>query len=137
MLTGTWTSTLSSRLLFEARLADHAEEYLETRPPAGSVYWKLIPITEQGGSIPGLIYHAPGVLGVGGTRFFDQNMPNMYNAVVSLSYVTGAHALKVGFDDLWGTRTLSQVDNDYSLSYRFNNGVPNQISERSTPVAAV
>jgi hypothetical protein len=133
MLTGTWTSTITSRLLFEARLADHSERYLETRPPAGSVYWKLIPITEQGGSIPGLIYHAPGVLGVGGTRFFDQDMPNMYNTVVSLSYVTGAHALKVGFDDLWGTRTLSQVDNDYSLSYRFNNGVPNQISERSTP----
>ena len=133
MLTGTWTATISNRVLFEARLADHAEEYLETRPAPGSIYWKLIPMTEQGGSIPGLIYRAPGVLGVGGTRFFDQSMPNMYNAVVSVSYVTGAHALKIGFDDLWGTRTLSQVDNDYSLSYRFNNGVPNQISQRSTP----
>jgi hypothetical protein len=129
----TWTSPLSNRLLLDVRGAHHAEQYLERRPPEGSIYWKLIPVTEQGGSIPGLIYRAPGVLGVGGTRFFDADMPNMFNVVASLSYVTGAHALKVGFDDLWGRRDLSQADNESSLSYRFNNGVPNLITQRATP----
>ena len=42
--------------------------------------------------------------------------------------MTGAHAFKIGFDDLWGRRDLSQVDNESSLSYRFNNGVPNLIT---------
>ena len=130
----TWSSPLTNRLLLDARIANHAEEYLERRPPEGSIYWQLIPVTEQGGLIPGLIYRAPGVLGVGGTRFFDADMPNMLNAVASLSYVTGAHALKIGFEDLWGRRDLSQVDNESSLSYRFNNGVPNLITQRATPV---
>ena len=52
----------------------------------------------------------------------------------SLSYVTGAHAFKVGFADTVGpAERRAARDNDSSLSYRFNNGVPNQITERATP----
>ena len=49
--------------------------------------------------------------------------------------MTGAHAFKVGFFDLWGKREVTILDNDSSLSYRFNNGVPNQITQRATPSA--
>src|SRR6185436_3352942 len=51
----------------------------------------------------------------------------------SVSYVTGAHVFKVGLNDGWGARDISYDDNIYSLSYRLNNGIPNQLSERATP----
>jgi hypothetical protein len=41
--------------------------------------------------------------------------------------------LKVGFSNLWGKRDTWTIDNDSSLSYRFLNGVPNQITQRATP----
>jgi len=131
--TVSWTSTLSNRLLFDARAALQSEIYQERRPPANDIVWTLIPVTEQGGLIPGLLYRAPGALGVGGTRFFRASMPKMYNVAASLSYATGSHSLKVGFTNLWGRRDLSQVDNVSSVSYRFRDGVPNLISQRATP----
>jgi len=133
--TTSWTSTVSNRLLLDARAAVQSEVYQERRPPSDSPVWSLIPVTEQGGIIPGLLYRAPGALGVGGTRFFRASMPNMANVATSLSYVTGSHALKVGFSNLWGRRDLSQLDNLSSVSYRFRDGVPNLISQRSTPSA--
>src|SRR6185503_19446623 len=51
----------------------------------------------------------------------------------SLSYVTGAHAFKVGVSDQYLLRSVDAFDNDYNMTYRFNNGVPNQITQRSTP----
>jgi len=133
IVTTGWTSTLSNQLLLDARAAVQSEVYQERRPPAGDVVWSLIPVTEQGGILPGLLYRAPGALGVGGTRFFRASMPNMFNVATSLSYATGSHSLKVGFSNLWGRRDLSQVDNVSSVSYRFRDGVPNLISQRATP----
>ena len=133
IVTSSWTSALSNRLLIDARAAVQSEIYQERRPPEGSVIWSLIPVTEQGGVIPGLLYRAPGVLGVGGTRFVRASMPNMLNMAASLSYVTGAHSLKVGIANLSGRRNLSQLDNVSSVSYRFRDGVPNLITQRATP----
>ena len=51
----------------------------------------------------------------------------------SAAYVTGAHSLKVGYQaayevtDSFGNFPL------HGLQYRFNNGVPNQITQRITP----
>ena len=39
----------------------------------------------------------------------------------------------MGFSDLWGAQNNGARDNTSSLSYRFNNGVPNLITERATP----
>jgi len=55
----------------------------------------------------------------------------------SLSYVTGAHALKVGFSNLHGSQLTDSRDVDSNTSYRFNNGVPNQIWERQTVFQAL
>jgi hypothetical protein len=52
---------------------------------------------------------------------------------VSLSYVTGAHAFKVGFNNLMGNNRNSNSTGDTATSYRFNNAVPNLITEYATP----
>jgi hypothetical protein len=55
----------------------------------------------------------------------------------SLAYVTGAHALKVGFADIVGIIRLEHHFNDFAMSYRFNNGVPNQLTQYYTPATNI
>ena len=90
----------------------------------------LIAVTEQGGLIPGLLYRGAGQTGLGP---FIQVQGWIASAQASLSYVTGAHALKVGFLDTFGTRRVDYTDIDSNTRYRFNNGVPNLITEVATP----
>jgi len=51
----------------------------------------------------------------------------------SVSYITGAHAFKVGVGDIFGHFNELDFDNN-PVSYRFNNGMPNQITMRAYPV---
>ena len=64
-------------------------------------------------------------------------MPKIWGATASLSYVTGAHAFKIGFSDTFARRDNSQYDNNAGLVYRFNNGVPNQLTERAMPIRRI
>ena len=57
---------------------------------------QLIPVTEQGGAIPGFSYRS--LSGI----YARQAAPAIMQAQTSVSYVTGAHAFKVGFDYLGG-----------------------------------
>jgi hypothetical protein len=127
-----WSSPVSDRLFVEARGAYHAETWRnigadELLPDNRS----LIPVLEQGGAYPGLMYRALNGLYTG------QSTPFMKVGHASLSYVTGAHTLKWGFDVLSGTDTNSNTSNDSGLQYRFNTGVPNQITEFAAPFDAV
>jgi hypothetical protein len=47
--------------------------------------------------------------------------------------VTGAHAFKVGFDYLGRTHHNPNTGVDAAVQYRFNNAVPNLITEFATP----
>jgi hypothetical protein len=125
MTTVTWSSPLSRRVLLEARFANHAEIY--DQPVPSDVFGSLIPVTEQS---TGLTYRG---ISIGPTPFVISDAPNINQAVINVSYVTGAHAFKMGFTDLWGQQHTGARDNSSSLSYRFNNGIPNLITERSTP----
>jgi hypothetical protein len=129
LISGSWSAPLTNRMLLDVRGANHAEEYFHEPPEPGSVYWKLIPVTEQ---TTNLLYRGTGLANA---SFLHSKMPNIYNVLGSLSYVTGTHAFKVGASQLGGTHERLNGDNDYSLSYRFNNGVPNQITQRATPTA--
>ena len=85
----------------------------------------LISVTEQGGAIPGLIYRSGGWL---------RNLTDTPRWRASLSYVTGAHNMKFGYEG----QHLSTNGGTYfhfpSMEYRFNNGVPNQLTMRVNPL---
>ena len=123
-----WSSPLSSRLLVDTRAAYHAEAWrnigADDLVPGNR---SLVPVVEQGGAYPGLMYR--GLSGV----YAEQSTPFIKIAQSSLSYVTGSHTFKVGFDLLSGTDTNRNTSNDSRLQYRFNDGVPNQITELATP----
>jgi hypothetical protein len=128
MGTASWSSPLNSRWLINAGASLRPETYRNIHPPAGDPYRQLIPVTEQS---TGLLYRGKGT-GIATQPFIDI-AGYMSSVMGSVSYITGAHALKVGFDDRWGMRKVWLKDNDYSLSYRFNTGIPNQITQRATP----
>ena len=87
----------------------------------------LIPVTEQctagcptNGNIQGLVYRAQNW----NTDFME---PIRWNA--SATYVTGAHNMKAGYIGAYYWDTSRPSTNNHNLAYRFNNGVPNQITE--------
>jgi outer membrane receptor protein involved in Fe transport len=88
----------------------------------------MIQVTEQGGSIPGLVYRS--------NPLYSDNRNTSNYVRAALSYVTGAHAFKVGFNDGWGVAGPNRMYSLQPVSYRFNNGVPNQISLFATPYAS-
>jgi hypothetical protein len=131
-----WTAPLTSRLLVDARFASHAEELHNAAWPEDPTdpYRSLIAVTEQGGSIPGLLYRGAGMQNGPVFIFAAMSAPNIWEARASISYVTGAHAIKIGFVNGWGVQELFERDIDSATQYRFNNGVPNQITMRASPV---
>jgi hypothetical protein len=132
-----WTSTVSSKLLLEASFADHAEILYNVIPPAGTIYrpegdiWsRMIPVLEQS---TGILYHGAGIAQGPAFLFSRQEGPNLYMAKASASYVTGSHSLKIGFNNLMGNNRNSNRTVESSTSYRFNNGIPNLITQYATP----
>ena len=127
--------------MFDARASDIIQGWKDRYPNGGTslafteplpdVFKSLIAVTEQGGLIPGLLYRGAGQTGLGP---FIHVQGHIASAQASLSYVTGAHALKVGFLDTFGTRRVDYENIDANVRYRFNNGVPNLITEVATPL---
>jgi hypothetical protein len=145
--TVSWTSPLSSRLLLDVRASDLVQGWRDRYPqqgftgplefgePLAEVYRSLISVTEQGGSIPGLLYRGAG--NASATQPFIKVKGWIANTQASLSYVTGAHAMKFGFIDTWGDRNVNYNDTIYNLRYRFRDGVPNQLTQQATPFGFV
>ncbi|MBI4265782.1 MAG: TonB-dependent receptor [Acidobacteria bacterium] len=127
-----WTSPATNRLLFEAVGMHLFERWGNMHPTQGTgsnddpaffdIAPLMVPVTEQS---TGLQYRMF-------TNYNNTLVPNFaYRA--AMAYVTGTHNIKVGFNRTHGF----QVTRNYSLSpvaYRFNNGVPNQISLRADPL---
>ena len=115
-----WTSPLTNRLLLEAAFL---QSYgVSVRSPVLGLNPQMITVVEQS---TGLRYRGPDP----GLRWQD-NESNHIRAAVS--YITGAHALKVGLTHNHGYffQTTYAVQ---PLSYRFNLGVPNQLTMAAVP----
>ncbi len=123
-----WTAPLTSRILLDARAYVRTERYDVIRPKDGSPELFMIPVREQSN---GLLYRGPGSWA--STQSFVNTVGAMKGWSLAMSYVTGSHELKGGGADAFGDRQTQLTDNAYNVTYRFNNGVPNQLSERATP----
>jgi hypothetical protein len=131
-----WTSTLSNKFLLEARLANRGEAF-GNRPDLGDTgfgtTWNtLIPVMEQSTT---LLYRGRGGDG-GPSGLLGFTSQSIWDVVGSISYVTGAHAFKFGFSDTWANVTGASTSNTSNLYYRFNNGIPNQLTMYGTPTTS-
>jgi hypothetical protein len=120
-----WTSPVSNRLLLEAagihRYDRWGFNHLHIRDVINP---QMISVVEQGGAIPGLTYRSA-------TQFSD-NFNRTDHWRFAMSYITGSHSLKVGYNDANGiNRSTAYVIQP--VAYQFRDGVPNLITERSLP----
>ena len=116
-----WTSPVTNRLLLEAGAANHFGRSVRLRSVDSSP--QMITVNEQS---TGLRYRAA------------DNFRNGPNHAIHLrfgaSYITGAHAYKAGFTHSHGYEARDTNDGDQPLTYRFNGGVPNLITQRALPL---
>jgi hypothetical protein len=81
----------------------------------------------------GLMYHGNGYCCSAFALYGSQFAPHIMQAMASMAYVTGAHAVKVGFMDDFGTSTSCQYDNTGSMMFRFAGGVTDSGGRSLTP----
>ena len=116
-----WTSPLTSRLLLEAGVANHFGRSIRLRAVDSSP--QMITVNEQS---TGLRYR--------GADNFRDGPNHAIHLRFGASYITGAHAYKAGITHSNGFEGRVTNDGDQPLTYRFNNGIPNLITERALPL---
>ncbi|HXH24875.1 MAG TPA: carboxypeptidase regulatory-like domain-containing protein, partial [Vicinamibacterales bacterium] len=129
-----WTAPLTNRLLLEAVGMHLYERWgnMHYRVKGGSLENAaqeaavplMIPVTEQS---TGLLYRSQ-------QTFNNTRVPN-YAYRAAMSYVTGTHAFRVGFNRTHGYLEM-RTYNFQPYAYRFNNGIPNQVTIFATPYTA-
>jgi hypothetical protein len=135
-----WTSTRSSRFLIEARMGTHQQNWNGREVPGFNR--DLIRVQEQcasgcpnNGGIAGLWYRAMRAplsgADIGAYWQADYMSPNTWNAAAT--YVTGSHNMKFGYQGAFHWDTRNPQTNNTNLVYRFNNGVPNQLTQTLFP----
>lgn len=117
----TWSSPLTNRVLLEAGTSIHQLQWSGKERPGYDR--NMIRVQEQSGFIPGLNYRG---------YTWASNYSGTYPIRASVSYVTGSHTAKIGV-----LRTLYTTDDrsadPQAISYRFNSGVPNQLTLSNAP----
>jgi hypothetical protein len=126
----TWTSPVTSRLLLEAGFGGtyYGWGNFENEPNPTR---DLIRVTEQcaagcaaNGNRPGVVYRS---------QDWGDNRTGSYIWKGSLAYVTGTHSIKIGYQRTLMTDDRTWSSNTQQLAYRFNNGVPNQLTQVISP----
>ena len=126
----TWSSPLTNRLLLDAGVGGTYNQYGH-QERAGNVTRDLIRVSEQcasgcaaNGNIPGLVYRS---------QDFLDAYQGSYGWRASASFVTGAYSLKVGYQGTLMTDDQVWYTNNQNLTYRLNNGIPNQLTMTISP----
>jgi hypothetical protein len=122
--TVTFRSTISSRLLFEAA-AGNMTEIWTREPVEDSTTSTGYPVTEQTTGINFRAYSAT----------FSRNYTSLRSYRSSLSYVTGSHAFKFGMTLQEGP-AITDVYTSHDTALTVRNGVPFQVTVRTTPYTA-
>jgi hypothetical protein len=125
-----WSSPTTSRWLLDAGFSSNFAGY-GNRERKGNVTRDLIRVSEQcasgcaaNGNIAGLVYRSQ-------DWSDDFSRSTMWRA--SASYVTGAHSMKFGYTGTLLTDDQIWYTNNHNLTFRFNNGVPNQLTMSISP----
>ncbi len=125
-----WTSPLTNRLLLDAGMGTFLARWGPMDMP-GNPTRDLIRVNEQcaGG--------CPANGGIPGLNYRSANWGNHWNGShtwkASASYITGAHSLKFGYQGGFLVHDTTNFTNNQNLTFRVNNGVPNQLTQTLLP----
>src|SRR5687767_604661 len=144
-----WTSTRTNKLLLDAGLGTYLsnwntrERYAEDSPLSVDARRNLIQVNEQcAATQPRDAFGRGGSCaengGIAGLTYRNQNTWNAdwigahtWNAAAT--YVSGANSIKVGYQGAYHADNRAQEGGTNDLTYRFNNGIPNQLTQRLEP----
>lgn len=129
-----WTSPVSSKLLLEGT-AMHRIERWGAMDPGADLAPGMISVRDDGPGAfrPGMTYRSAGS--------YSNNLNTTFHYRFAASYITGAHAFKVGFNDAWGqSDATTYTRSPYSFQFNTPVGaavpVPVQVTQYSTPYTA-
>jgi carboxypeptidase family protein len=129
-----WTSPFTNRLLFEAGYGNYISRYANFAPRRdGTQTPGMISVLEQCSAecpntagIPGVTYRLDAPLGGG---FQRHQIGTRAQIRASVSYVPGAHNMKFGYYGGFSNPSQGYHNNSPFIQFRFNNGVPNQLTQ--------
>jgi Carboxypeptidase regulatory-like domain len=131
----TFASPATDRLLFEAGWGTVLQRYggqPGDSPETVNLSWVQEQCTAgcpNNGNIPGLIYRSQDAAAGGWESIWNAG----YNWHATGAYVTGAHSMKFGYQGGYLVNDNYPDTNSTYMSFRFNNGVPNQLTEYGYP----
>ena len=123
----TWSSPVTNRLLLEAGAAYRREDYAVPirHWRAGDPHLDLINVLDVGTNT---VYHGlTATGGPGSTTQFVDSMSWTPQFRAAMTYVAGAHALKVGFNETYLTAHDLNLNKNANVDYFFFNGTPIQL----------
>ena len=124
-----FTSTVSSRLLFEAGFSNNTENYTNEyqegiEKPRGTPEWYASAPRRDLDLVTRSVAPEAAII---------TQSPVRFAATAAMSYVTGSHNIKFGVQDTWG-RFVHTRDQNADLQQVYRNGVPNTVVVRNTPL---
>src|SRR5688572_4634380 len=129
IIQASYTAPVTNKLLLEAAASQFLSNWNPTTPSGALDQDPFIPVQEQsiagGVPVPNMVYH--GYAGLNN----NYQTHNVWRA--SLTYVTGAHSMKGGYQAAYEVTDIFGDFASHGLQYRFLAGVPNQITQRITP----
>jgi len=124
-----WTSVRTNRLLLDAGIGTYLSNWNGRERPDNNR--DLIQVTEQcsagcptNGGIANLLYR-------GQNWNADWIGAHTWNSAAS--YVTGRQSMKIGYQGAFHVDNRAPFTNNYNVTYRFNNGIPNQLTQTLLP----
>ncbi|MBI3049788.1 MAG: TonB-dependent receptor [Acidobacteria bacterium] len=117
-----WSSPLTDRLLFEAGAGGTISHWHQFRMPGVTPNHVMIRDVGRGSTS-----------GARETYIGHPNDSDRYSERFSVSYVTGSHAFKTGFDMQQGVLNTFTQGQAGDVSYTFLNGVPIGVNQFATP----
>ena len=118
-----WTSPVSSKLLLEATAMHRIERWGAMDP--SDLAPGMISVTDNGPGAfrPGMTYRAAGT--------YSNNLNTTFHYRFAASYITGAHAFKVGVNDAWGQSDATTYTRCRQLPVQHAGGRPRRRRRRS------
>jgi hypothetical protein len=109
-----WTSPVSSKVLLEATAIHRFERWgaYTHRGENDRVDPRAISVVDNGPGAyrPGMTYRS--------AAQYSNNVNTTFHYKASVSYITGAHAFKVGFNDAWGTSDAgTTIEQPYAYTF--------------------
>ena len=123
----TWSSPYTSRILFEAGWGTYQARYRNNAPRIDGTHNPLmVRLVEQAGDIPNLASRLTSGTGGG---FQHHLIGNIASLRASMSYVTGAHSMKFGYQGGFQNPSQTYTYNREVFTSRASGGVMNQLTQ--------